>query len=155
MNIHAASPQIQTLTLSHTFHVSAERLFDAWTDPSLVAQWFGPAGFTLSGAETDLTVGGAYRFRMQPPEGEAFDHYGVYKVIDRPSRLAFTWILENQSCEGSDDLNCETLVTLDFIEKGDKTELVITHEGLPTEKAREGHTFGWTSSLECLEQMIG
>jgi len=154
MNIHATSPQIQNLTLSHLFHVPAERLFDAWTDPSLVMQWFGPVGFTLPGAEIDLSVGGSYRFRMQPPEGEAFDHYGVYKVVDRPNRLAFTWILENHECEGSQGLKCETLVILDFVSKGDKTELTLTHEGLPTEKAREGHTFGWTSSLECLDEII-
>ncbi|MCR9214633.1 MAG: SRPBCC domain-containing protein [Proteobacteria bacterium] len=155
MNIHAEKPKTQSLQLRHVFHVPAERLFDAWTDPSLVVQWFGPAGFTTPEAKIDLRVGGGYRFRMHPPHGEPFDHWGEYKIIDRPKTLAFTWILENQGCEGSKDTHCETLVTLEFIDMGDKTELIVTHDGLPTEKSREGHAYGWNSSLACLTEMIG
>lgn len=154
MNIQAVKPELHTLTLSHLFHVSAKRLFDAWTNPALVAQWFGPSGFTLPNAEIDLVVGGAYYFSLQPPEGDPIVHQGTYTLINRPTRLAFTWLLENQSCEGAEDLYCETLVTLDFVEKGSKTELIVTHEGLPTKQSAESHNFGWSSSLECLEEAL-
>lgn len=151
----AEKPKTRSIELRHVFHVPAERLFDAWTDPSLVVQWFGPAGFTTPEAKIDLRVGGGYRFRMHPPQGEPLVHWGEYKVIDRPRTLSFTWMLENQGCEGSKDVMCETLVTLQFIEMGDKTELIVTHDGLPTEQSREGHAFGWNSSLTCLQEMVG
>lgn len=154
MNIQAIKPEQHTLTLSHLFHVSADRLFDAWTNPALVAQWFGPSGFTLPSAEIDLTVGGKYNFLMQSPEGAPIVHKGTYTIIDRPRKLAFTWLLENQSCEGTEGLYCETVVTLDFVEKGSKTELFVTHEGLPTQQSVESHNFGWTSSLDCLAEAM-
>ena len=71
-------------------------------------------------------------------------HKGVYRTIDRPARLAFTWITaftENQ----------ETLVTVDFIRLDQRTEVVVTHEQLP-ESALPSHHKGWTSGLEHLDE---
>jgi uncharacterized protein YndB with AHSA1/START domain len=55
------------LRITRTFPATRERVFDALTKPEQVAQWWGPAGFSLPKAELDLRVGGTYRFTMQPP----------------------------------------------------------------------------------------
>ena len=71
-------------------------------------------------------------------------HKGVYRIIDRPTRLAFTWITAFTE-------NRETLVTVDFIRLGQRTEVVVTHEQLP-ESALPSHHKGWTSGLEHLDE---
>ena len=60
----------------------------------------------------------------------------MYRVIDRPRRLVFTWMsgpTENQ----------ETLVTVDFVRADKRTEVIVTHELLP-ESAMPSHNNGWT-----------
>jgi hypothetical protein len=66
------------------------------------------------------------------------------RTIDRPRRLAFTWITASTE-------NRETLVTVDFVRLGQRTEVVVTHEQLP-ESARPSHHKGWTSGLEHLDE---
>ncbi|HKE52460.1 MAG TPA: SRPBCC domain-containing protein, partial [Actinomycetes bacterium] len=61
------------------------------TEPVELAKWWGPRGFTTPEIELDLSVGGGYRFGMQPPQGELFHLTGEYFEIDRPSRLVYTF----------------------------------------------------------------
>jgi uncharacterized protein YndB with AHSA1/START domain len=74
-------------------------------------------------------------------------HRGEYRAIERPRRLAFTW--ESPHTGGR-----ATLVTVDFVARDARTEIIITHEQLPEEKM-QGHTNGWTSALEKLEGRYG
>ena len=48
----------------------------------------------------------------------------------------------------------ETLVTLEFLEKGEATGLILTQERFPTEQDRKNHEWGWNSSLDCLEKSL-
>ncbi len=139
-----------SLTLSRTYTASAERVFDAWTTPKLLAKWFGPEQITVPRATIDLRVGGAYEIVMQPEAGDPFTHRGHYREIDRPYRLVFTWLLENQDCEGSPALSAETLVTLSIEEMDLGTRVTLQHDGLSTEPSCIAHTYGWTASLEAL-----
>ena len=75
---------------------------------------------------------------------ERYPHTGVYRVIDRPRQLVFTW-----HSRGTEQK--ESLVTVDFIARGERTEVVVTHEQLP-ESAQPSHTNGWTSGLERLDE---
>ena len=71
-------------------------------------------------------------------------HKGVYRTIERPKRLVFTWI------SGPTE-NKETLVTVDFVRIDKRTEVIVTHEQLP-ESAMPSHRNGWTSGLEHLDE---
>ena len=68
---------------------------------------------------------------------------GVFKTIDRPHRFSFTW---GWALGGHGD----TLVSVTLKDLGGKTELTLTHEGLPTADDREGHGKGWNSTLNKL-----
>ena len=105
--------------------------------------WMRPGTITSTVAKVDPRVGGRYEIIMQG-ESERFPHTGVYRVIDRPRRLVFTW-----HSPATDEK--ESLVTVDFLRLGAKTEVVVTHEQLP-ESARESHSRGWTSGLEHLDE---
>ena len=131
-----------TVVVRRIIAASAEDLFDAWLDPEALAEWMRPGTIKRSKARTDPRVGGEYEVIMYGESGE-IPHRGVYKVIDRPRRLVFTWI-----SPFAGDLS---LVTVDFRAVDKRTEVIVTHEQLP-EEARASHTRGWTSGLEHLDE---
>jgi uncharacterized protein YndB with AHSA1/START domain len=86
-------------------------------------------------ASCDLRPGGAYSLVMTSGDASR-DVSGTYVEIDSPRRLVFTWM-------GPLTNNVNTLVTLELTPHGDETDLVLTHERLPTPAMWDGHTRGW------------
>ena len=75
---------------------------------------------------------------------------GVYREIDPPRKLIYTWQWE--SIPGFP----ETLVTVEFRPRANGgTDVVLTHEGLPDENARTRHEHGWVLSLDKLSNLVG
>lgn len=79
------------LEQARVFDAPAERVFRLLTEPTELAKWWGPHGFSTPEVQIDLRVGGSYRFTMQPPEGEAFHLSGEFLEIQSPSSLRFTF----------------------------------------------------------------
>lgn len=129
-------------------HIAAprQRVFDAWLDSEAMARWMRPGKVTHSTVTLEPRVGGSFRILMHGPNGEDFDHQGEYLVIDSPSRLSFTWI-----SKGTD--HKPTVVTIEFLEEGNGTDLVLTHRQL-TAKAIEGHRGGWTDAIRMLDEVL-
>ncbi|HEX6638073.1 MAG TPA: SRPBCC domain-containing protein [Steroidobacteraceae bacterium] len=122
----------------------AEDIFDAWLDAEALSEWMRPGTIKRSKARTEARVGGSYEVRMYGESGEIL-HHGVYRVIDRPRRLVFTW---HSPFVGE----TETLVTVDFRVIADGgTEVIVTHEQLPDD-AKAAHARGWTSGLQHLDE---
>lgn len=61
--------QDRTMTLERLIHASPEAVWRAWTDPMILPQWFGPAGYSCKTKEIDLRTGGLWRFDMTGPDG--------------------------------------------------------------------------------------
>ena len=139
-----------SLAVSRTYAADAERVFAAWTTVEALTKWFGPKQIIVPRATIDLRVGGAHEIVMQSEHGESYIHRGHYREIDPPRRLVFTWLLENQDCEGSDGVTAETVVSIDFEATPAGTKVTLQHDGLPSEPSCTAHTHGWTDSLECL-----
>lgn len=145
----------ERLNLKRVLTADIEKVFEAWTRPEVISQWFGPEGFEVSKSEIELSVGGKYLIEMHSPDGNQIKHFGEYLEIAHPNRLIFTWELDNQQCQGSEQLTSTTIVTINLTAVGrNKTELNLLHEKLPTQQAYDGHQFGWVSSLGCLEQFL-
>jgi uncharacterized protein YndB with AHSA1/START domain len=122
---------------------SAEDLFDAWLDPEALAEWMRPGTIQSTVAKVEPRIGGAYEIIMHGQSGPIV-HKGVYRHIERPKRLVFTWI------SGPTEYR-ETLVTVDFVRVDKRTEVIVTHEQLP-ESALPSHRNGWTGALERLDE---
>jgi uncharacterized protein YndB with AHSA1/START domain len=131
------------VVVRRTIAAPAEDLFDAWLDPQALAIWMRPGEIRKTVATVDPRVGGRYEIIMSSAT-ERYPTAGVYRVIDRPRQLVFTW-------HPSGDPQKESLVTVDFIAQGARTEVVITHERLP-ESAQPSHANGWTSGLARLDE---
>jgi uncharacterized protein YndB with AHSA1/START domain len=97
-------------------------------------------------ASCDLRLGGAFSLVMSSAESNR-EVSGTYVQIDRPRKLVFTWI-------GPLTNNVNTLVTVELNPRGDETDLVLTHERLPTPPIREGHTLGWGNILDHLADAV-
>lgn len=135
----------EELVVRRVLPVERERVFAAWLDPASLATWMRPGGMTGALVELDPRVGGRFRILMQRDEG-SFEHQGEYLAIEPPSLLSFTWISK------ATDL-LPTIVTIEFLERGSGTELVLTHQRLP-QASFESHRQGWTSIVRQLEEVL-
>jgi uncharacterized protein YndB with AHSA1/START domain len=118
----------------------AQELFDAWLDPASLAVWMRPGGMPRATVKTDPRVGGSFEIVMHAESGP-IPHTGTYKEIDRPRRLVFTW---NSPAAKQID----SLVTVEFRPARGATEIVLTHEKLPSAESAGMHTKGWSDILE-------
>jgi uncharacterized protein YndB with AHSA1/START domain len=143
---------IPSVRVSRAIRADPETLFAAWTDPKVLMHWWRQEGegWAFAGATIDLRVGGRYRLAMTGPEGKTHAAVGVYRAVERPVRLVFTWDWEDPARRVGD-----TLVTVEFARAGaERTEVVVTHERF-ADRARAGrHEQGWTELLRLLEGFI-
>ena len=124
---------------------TAERVFDALTDPARRVQWWSVAGrFHTEHMESDLRPGGAWVMRGTAMGGRPFTVRGEYREIERPRLLVFTWLPDWQP----DGL--ESLVRIELDERGGATNVRLTHSGLATDAARSSHK-GWPQVLGLLQ----
>ena len=135
------------LEIRRTIKAPRERVFQAWTQAEELKRWSAPAPANIAVAEVDLRVGGRYRITMRKPDGTEVRVGGVYRTIEPPKRLVYTWRWENAP-EGS-----ESLVTVEFREQGKATEVVLRHEGLTSMDDRQKHEHGWVGCLDNLEAL--
>ena len=139
---------MDTVTEEVTINAPAERVFAALTDPEERVKWWGREGrFKATHMESDLRPEGKWLMRGIGVGGEPFTVQGVYRQIQRPRILAFTWLPSWQ------DNAVETLVRFDLEEKDGLTTVRVTHSGLTTERLRKQHG-GWPELLASLRACI-
>jgi uncharacterized protein YndB with AHSA1/START domain len=151
------------LRVTRTFQAPRERVFRAWLDPELLRQWLtGPNGRSPH-AEVDARVGGEFRVTVTGPGGglvarlpghdDEFVHMiGRYLEISPPQRLVFTLGWEEVPLVRMD--RDASKVTVEFHERGDETEVVLTHERQPNRRVRAWHSWGWKGSLRKLDRLL-
>ena len=144
----------KTITLTRVFDAPRALVWRAWTEPKMMAQWFGPRGFTSSVPQLDVRVGGALRIVMHGPDGNDYPMKGVFSEVGAPERLVFTNIAIDN--DGNHLLEGETVVT--FTEHDGKTELIMKSHmvGLVPIAAQmlAGMEAGWTQTIDKLEELV-
>jgi uncharacterized protein YndB with AHSA1/START domain len=147
---------IPAVVVKRTFTAPREKVFEAWVKPELMARWFcrctgHPPTRVL---EADVRSGGSYRIEVEGSSPGAagstlYRGWGEYREVRAPERLVFTWNWEHDEFK-------DTLVTVEFRSLGESgfTEVTLTHELLPTERAREEHRQGWGECFDMLERTL-
>jgi uncharacterized protein YndB with AHSA1/START domain len=135
-----AVAHVSVVTVRREIAAPAADLFDAWLDAGKLAAWMRPFDTIRSDVKLDPRVGGEFEIVMHTPTGSV-PHTGSYQEITRPRRIVFTWNSPFAGDHGS-------LVTVDFNAKGRSTEIVITHERLPSEEMVKAHAGGWSGILD-------
>lgn len=141
--ISPAPDSSTTLVLRRAFTATRLRVFRAWIKPDALEHWLKPGGMSVTVRSLDARVGGSFRFEME--NGGSI--VGTYLRIVPPEKLVFTW--SGEATHGR-----ETVVTLDFLDQGPVTEVVLTHEGLSTPEMRTLFGSGWQSLLDILASVL-
>lgn len=139
------------LVVRRVIHARRSRIFDAFSRADLLAQWFTPSPeISLEVLEFDFVVDGRFRLRYTLPDGRRPVVGGAYQCIEPPEEIILSWIWE-----APDPLaDIPMRVLFRFIEKDDATEVVITHEGLPSDTICTINAGGWEASLDSLERYL-
>lgn len=139
------------LVVTRTVNGPARLVFEAWTKPELLRQWWVPksCGLSLISCETDVRVGGAYRLVFVHGDSEPMAFHGKYLEVAPPSRLVW-------SNEESGDAGQITTVT--FEEKAGKT-LVVMSELYPSKDALDsalasGSQDGTLETFDQLDEFV-
>jgi uncharacterized protein YndB with AHSA1/START domain len=134
-----------TLVVRKTIRATPERLFDAWTQPTQLRQWWGPQDVECVDAQIDLRVGGHYRIANRFRDGRLVWISGQFEVIDPPHRLEYTWRLEPQTTWER--------VSVRFERSRGGTDVVVTHDRIADERTRDTHERGWRECLDDLAEL--
>jgi uncharacterized protein YndB with AHSA1/START domain len=140
-------PVNPSLTLKRRLEAPPAKVYDAWTDPTKIARWWGPAQAQILSAETDARVGGRFHVQFRTPDGEQHDVGGVYREVVPDEKLVFTWAWRTMP-------ERESLVTVALRGVDEGTLLTLTHEKFFDEAARDRHSYGWGGALDKLEAYL-
>ena len=150
------------LTITRIFDAPRELAWKAWVEPERIKKWWGPQYFTAPVIKNDLRVGGAYLYCMRGPDGKDYWSTGVYREIVPMERLVVTDSFADEkgnvvpaSHYGlTGDFPLELLVTVTFEAIGNKTKMILRHEGLPDGQMRDLTRAGWSGSFDKLAKSI-
>lgn len=130
----AASTSSNEIRLTRVYDAPVRVVWDAWTIPAQVEQWWGPRGFTITTHGRDLRVGGSWRFTMHGPGGVDYPNVTRYLVVEPHRQLVYDH-------GATEDGPPSFRVTVTFAEEGGRTRMELTMT-LPTpEAAREAVKF--------------
>lgn len=137
-------------TVSRHFSVTAEDVFDAWLNTSMIGRFmFGPdvSDEKIVSLKTDPQVGGSFSYIVRKKE-EELDHVGKYLEINRPLRLAFTWTVGKDSADHSE-------IVIDIVPNSTGAELTLTQK-MPEswEHFKESAETSWTKMLDELNKIL-
>jgi uncharacterized protein YndB with AHSA1/START domain len=146
----AAVPAVYTLVIERIFDAPRELVFKAWMDPTHLAHWLGPQGFTGAIIKMDVRPGGGYRFHLHSAEGIEYWMQGIYQEILVPERFVRTCVWTDT--EGNPTAP-ESLMTVTFEEYGGRTKLTFK-QVFESAAARDTHRSGTVSALDRLAEYL-
>ena len=131
-----------SIRLERTIDPSIERVYAAWTDPSLLTKWYCPNPAWEVKLEGDIAAGHDYRVHMGEHVVE-----GSYTELTPPTTIAFTWRWANLD-------NPFSNVRVELTEAAEGTLLVLTHTDLADAEDAKNHEDGWVSCLNRLPEVV-
>ena len=151
-------------TFERTYAAPIATVWEAWTRPEQLRQWWGPEDTTVPECEVDLCVGGRIRIVMEAGEGTGkyqgtrWPLDGTFTHVEEPHRLAYearSWT------EGEQDTSTiEHVNELELSQAGDQTVLklrITVHQvssGLKAKAAAYGMKWGYKAQLDKLEELL-
>ena len=139
-----------SLEIKRFINAPRARVYEAWTDPAQLKQWWGPESVQTRDFTADARIGGKYRWDLLNQEGEEMTVFGEYRELVPGKKIVFTWKWDD------DDVwkNTSTVVTVELSDRDGGTELRLIHEKLPSTESRDRHNEGWNSVLDKLEKFF-
>ncbi len=149
----AAPNKSNEIHITRIYDAPVKAVWEAWTDPKQVAQWWGPRGFTITTHSKDLKPGGHWHYTMHGPDGTDWPNKTKYFEVEKYVRLVYDH-------GGNDEQAPLFRVTVNFseVKGGTKMEMSMA---LPTPEAaaetrkfikKAGGNATWDRLAEYLEK---
>jgi uncharacterized protein YndB with AHSA1/START domain len=139
-------------TITRIFDAPRELVWRAWTESADAAEWWHPRGIEIKDGSVavDVRPGGRYTYTMvNPADGAEYPTTGVYREVDPPRRLVFTW-----ASPGEPD-DTAPVITVDLRELGaDRTEMLFHLRGVAGAPGDENVYDGWDSAFDLLDEQL-
>ena len=139
------------ITITRLIDAPRERVFDAWTNPDALVQWWGPQGFITTTERIDVRPGGAWQYNMRGPDGTDYPNYIIFDEIVRPERITYS----HGETEGRPD-DFHTTVT--FADKDGRTRItlrsVFQSAAMREQALKFGALQGGHSTLDKLSEFV-
>lgn len=162
----------QQLVITRVFDAPRAAVWQAWTDPTKIMEWWGPKDFTTPVCQMDFRVGGKILSCMRgvaAPGAPKTDFWstGIYKEIIPLEKIVYTDSFADK--EGNvvpasfynmpgEDWQLEMLVTVEFEDypaaDGKQTKMTLTHTGLPAGEMNDMTSVGWNQSFDKLADIL-
>ncbi len=153
---HSAPASERELVLTRLIDAPPGKVYQAWTDPILIKQWFAPRPWTTSKVEVDVRPGGSSLIVMAVPDGTEFPSRGVYLEVVPNQRLVFTDAYTEAWMPSAKPF---MTVVLTFDDEGGKTRYTarVQHWSVADRESHEkmGFHMGWGLCTEQLCEAIG
>jgi uncharacterized protein YndB with AHSA1/START domain len=141
------APGEHTVVIRRRIAATPEELFDAWTNADGMRDWMCPGNIRSVEVRMEPRMGGSLLVIMRDPD-KTYEHKGQFTIVDRPSRLAFTWIADATDMQ-------PTLVTVEFVRVTDlETDLILTHERFPRQEVSDQYRGGWSQIAARLDAYL-
>ncbi|MFX3635967.1 MAG: SRPBCC family protein [Candidatus Pristimantibacillus sp.] len=111
----AVEVQNRGILLNRTLNAPQDLVWEVWTQPEHLANWWGPQGFTITTSMFNFQPGGIWKFTMTGPDGVEYPNQIVFMEIQKPERILYA------ASDGDEDSQGQFQTTITFSKDGDKT----------------------------------
>jgi len=132
--------ETQRMIITRVFDAPRALVWEAWTNPKYVMQWWGPKGFTSPVCEMDFRVGGKYRCCMRTPDGQEFWNAGEYHEIVLHEKIVYSMYFSD-------------VVIFEDFGNGQTKLTLIGNETMENAK-NSGQVEGWNQILEKVAAVV-
>lgn len=147
------------LQLLRELNAPVETVWDAWTNPDMIAQWWGPEGFSTRVEQMDFRPEGGWSFTMtDDATGDEYPSKGVFTEIVEGKKIVTTDGFGDEAVAANPNLPVGIVLSVAFepIDTGTKLIVTIDHPNAESKAKHEamGVVSGWESSFDCLEAFL-
>jgi uncharacterized protein YndB with AHSA1/START domain len=152
----------RTIRIERMFDAPRELVFDAWTRPDYLLQWFAPRGCTIRFVEIDVRSGGRFHSCIHDPSFGDCWCVGVYREIVRPERIVYTMATADSAGHVIEPVQAghdprwprETLVTVTLADVRGSTLLILEQNALESLAKQTGAHPSWLQMLDRLAEVV-
>jgi uncharacterized protein YndB with AHSA1/START domain len=130
----AAGSRSNVISLTRVYDAPLAAVWEAWTVPEEIAQWWGPRGFTITTHSRDLRTGGHWHYTMHGPDGTDYENTTAYLEVVPGKRMVYDH-------GGHRDRPPMFRMTVLFTELGSRTQLDLSMALATPEAAEEARRF--------------
>lgn len=150
------------LLIIHMFDAPLELVFNAWTDPEQLKQWYAPDGCSIEFKAIEVKVGGIFHSCIHDPvHGDCWIK-GTYQEVTKNEKLVFSMELSNEQgiavsandAGKSEDWPEALITTVTFSPVGNQTKITLHQTVAETEARKTGAYQSWFSMFDRLNNML-